>query len=113
MYHNYIVHPLSRRRPLPRSTYRYAVLAPTVPLSSHLTVLLPVVGHTMLGCCGGTFQTRFILPALPATSVLAAAFVAHLAGNGYIYMSLTLTPPLPYIYITYTPRCSLRGTSRR
>ncbi len=38
------------------------------------------LGHTLLGCCGGTYQTRFILPALPATAVLAAAYVCR-AGS--------------------------------
>ena len=37
-------------------------------------------GHSLLGCLGGTFQTRFLLPALPATAVLAAAFVCR-AGS--------------------------------
>lgn len=49
-------------------------------LSRPSVTTITSLGHTMLGCCGGTFQTRFILPALPGTAVLAAAFVAHLAG---------------------------------
>ena len=39
-----------------------------------------LVGHTLLGCCGGTYQTRFLLPILPATAVLAAAYVCR-AGS--------------------------------
>jgi len=70
------------------------------------------LGHTLLGCAGGTFQTRFILPALPATAVLAAAYVAGAAGSGRLSGTIDKSGTVNSRFVLGGDAAAAAGTTR-
>jgi hypothetical protein len=70
-----------------------------------------LLGHTMLGCCGGTFQTRFILPILPATSVLAASYVAR-TGKGRLSGKIEKTSTVTSNFVLGGDTAAAANTTR-
>ena len=71
-----------------------------------------LLGHTLLGCAGGTFQTRFILPALPATAVLAAAYVAGAAGGGRVSGTIDKSGTVTSRFVLGGDAAAAAGTTR-
>jgi hypothetical protein len=59
----------------PPSSHHLAPLLPSLPLHIALLAIWPLsflLGLTLIGLLGGGYQIRFILPILPATSILTA-----------------------------------------